>query len=188
MMRHSVTALAVFFSALIIAPHGVGAQHKADMWRNRRVYQILTDRFARSWQDSEKKATELVHKRRLSEGHLNVGEALPDPTAAEIAEVQAHKCDDLTNYCGGSFKGITENLDYIQGLGFDAIWISPIIKNWDGGYHGYWAKDLFSVNEKFGTHDELVQLSDELKKRGMYFMVDVVANHMSPAPQVPDVH
>ena len=34
-------------------------------------------------------------------------------------------CDNLGNYCGGTFNGIKENLDYIAGMGFNAIWISP---------------------------------------------------------------
>ena len=35
-------------------------------------------------------------------------------------------CSDLNDYCGGSFAGMESNLDYIAGMGFDAIWISPI--------------------------------------------------------------
>ena len=35
-------------------------------------------------------------------------------------------CSDLSNYCGGKWAGITQRLDYIQGMGFDAIWISPM--------------------------------------------------------------
>ena len=42
-------------------------------------------------------------------------------------------CADLTNYCGGTWRGIYDNLDYIVGLGVDAIWISPILANTPGG-------------------------------------------------------
>ena len=49
-------------------------------------------------------------------------------------------CGDLSNYCGGTFEGIINHLDYIQELGFDAIWISPVVSNTDKGYHGYWCK------------------------------------------------
>jgi alpha-amylase len=55
-------------------------------------------------------------------------------------------CSNLGNYCGGGYRGIINNLDYIQGMGFDAIWISPIIQNRDGGYHGYWGTNLYSLN------------------------------------------
>lgn len=71
-------------------------------------------------------------------------------------------------------------------MGFTAIWISPIVKNIDGhnaasgsSYHGYWAQDIYSLNPNFGTADDLKSLSTELKKRGMYLMVDVVTNHMA---------
>ena len=55
-------------------------------------------------------------------------------------------CGDMRRYCGGSWKGTMSHLDYIKGLGFDAIWISPVIDNLEGtsfgdGYHGYWGKN-----------------------------------------------
>ena len=83
-------------------------------WKQRTIYQLLTDRYARS--DGNTKA-----------------------------------CSNLFSYCGGDYKGIEKNLDYIQGMGFDAIWVSPIVKNTPGGYHGYWAADLYSLNEEFGS-------------------------------------
>lgn len=89
-------------------------------------------------------------------------------------------CKDLSKYCGGTWKGITKNLDYIQGMGFDAIWISPIVKNIEPGYHGYWIKDLNQLNEHFGTEPDLKELVDECHKRSMYVMIDVVANHVGP--------
>jgi len=63
-------------------------------------------------------------------------------------------CQNLGDYCGGTFNGIKNQLDYIQGMGFDAIWISPVIKNTPGGYHGYWAEDLYTINSFFGTSDD----------------------------------
>lgn len=87
-------------------------------------------------------------------------------------------CNDLGNYCGGSFKGIENRLDYIQDLGFDAIWISPIVSQYDNGYHGYWAKNLSEINPHFGTANDLHSLVQAAHSRDMYIMVDVVANHM----------
>lgn len=67
-------------------------------------------------------------------------------------------CPDLGQYCGGTFKGITDHLDYIKNLGFDAIWISPVVKNYQGAYHGYAAISLFELNPFFGTEDDLKTL------------------------------
>ena len=40
-------------------------------------------------------------------------------------------------------------------MGFDAIWISPVVENYDDGYHGYWAKNLYRINPHFGSASDL---------------------------------
>ncbi|KFZ01004.1 hypothetical protein V501_10293 [Pseudogymnoascus sp. VKM F-4519 (FW-2642)] len=91
----------------------------------------------------------------------------------------------ISNYCGGTWKGIENKLDYIQGMGFDAVWISPVIHNieestqWGQAYHGYWGNDPFSLNPHFGTPADLKSLSDALHGCGMSLMIDVVINHLA---------
>ena len=65
-------------------------------------------------------------------------------------------------------------------MGFDAIWISPVVENTDGGYHGYWAKDLNAINSHFGNAATLKALVDACHYNGIWVMVDVVANHVGP--------
>ena len=89
-------------------------------------------------------------------------------------------CYNLANYCGGGFVGLMNNLDYIQNMGFDAIWISPIVKNTPGGYHGYWTLDFYGINSHFGTEQDLANLISEMHRRDMWVMLDVVANHVGP--------
>ncbi|KAL3461602.1 glycoside hydrolase superfamily [Aspergillus heterothallicus] len=95
-------------------------------------------------------------------------------------------CDPY-RYCGGSWSGIIEKLDYIQDLGFTAVQISPVVENipehttYGEAYHGYWPQNLYALNGHFGTADDLRKLSGELHKRGMYLMVDVVINDMAQA-------
>ncbi len=83
-------------------------------------------------------------------------------------------------YCGGTYQGLMQHLDYIQGMGFNAIWISPIIENTPLGYHGYWAKNFFAVNPHFGTQQDLVDFVNECHSRDIWVMVDVVMNHVGP--------
>uniref|UniRef100_L2G7U0 alpha-amylase n=1 Tax=Colletotrichum fructicola (strain Nara gc5) TaxID=1213859 RepID=L2G7U0_COLFN len=97
-----------------------------------------------------------------------------------------HPCvDSEQTYCGGTWQGIIQQLDYIQELGATAVWISPFVKNIDGksadgeSYHGYWTKDIWNVNPSFGTPEDLRALSDAVHARGMYLMADVVTNHMA---------
>ncbi|MCJ1234349.1 hypothetical protein MMC14_002310 [Varicellaria rhodocarpa] len=88
-------------------------------------------------------------------------------------------CDlQAMTYCGGTWQGLINRLDYIQGMGFDAIWISPVSTNTQDGYHGYWTKDLYTENPFFGTADDLKALSAALHARKMYLMVDVETNDM----------
>jgi len=123
--------------------------HTKDEWRSRTIYQLLTDRFAKTDGDSS-------------------------------------PCSNFGNYCGGTFKGIINNLDYIAGMGFDAIWISPVILNTPGGYHGYWAQDIFSINPNFGTADDLKNLVNACHAKDIWVMVDVVGNHMGNLPSAND--
>jgi len=88
-------------------------------------------------------------------------------------------CTDLSDYCGGTFKGIEKNLDYIQGMGINAIWISPVIQNAPGGYHGYWHTNFYAINEHFGTKEELQDLIKACHERDIYIMIDVVPNHVA---------
>lgn len=82
-------------------------------------------------------------------------------------------CGDLSSYCGGTFNGIKRKLDYIQGLGANAIWISPIPLQTDGGYHGYWQQDITKINPNFGTEQDLKDLVQECHNRDIWVMLDV---------------
>ena len=97
-------------------------------------------------------------------------------------------------FSGGDLRGIAQRLDYIEGLGATALWITPPVLNqwWNpranyGGYHGYWARDFKAVDPHFGTLEDYRRLSDALHRRGMYLIQDVVVNHTGdylhyPAP------
>lgn len=92
---------------------------------------------------------------------------------------------NITNYCGGNWAGLVDKLDYIQGMGFTAVQISPINKNlnqttiYGQAYHGYWPQNLYELNEHFGSESDFKNLVSELHKRDMYILVDVVANEMA---------
>ena len=110
-------------------------------WKSRSIYQLLTDRFARTHETGQ--------------------------------------CD-LSQYCGGSYAGIIEHLDYIKGMGFDAIWISPIVENYEGSYHGYHLTNLYNLNQHFGTEDDFKALISACHEKDIWVMVDVVGNHVGP--------
>ncbi|KAL2848371.1 glycoside hydrolase superfamily [Aspergillus pseudoustus] len=109
----------------------------------------------------------------------NIYFALTDRVARTSDDTGGDACGNLGDYCGGTFQGLEGKLDYIKGLGFDAIWITPVVANAPGGYHGYWAQDLYSINSNYGTADDLKSLVTAAHDKGFYVMADVVANHMA---------
>ena len=78
----------------------------------------------------------------------------------------------------GDLKGIQSRLDYIQRLGINAIWLNPIFKSAfkDGGYD---VIDFYQVDPRFGTNTDVVQLANEIHRRGMHLVLDLVAGHSS---------
>jgi hypothetical protein len=67
---------------------------------------------------------------------------------------------------GGTFKGITGQLDYLRDLGVKALWLSPVLKNprpnWQFNYHGYNTQDFLNIDERFGSDGTLASAEREL--------------------------
>jgi glycosidase len=81
---------------------------------------------------------------------------------------------------GGRISGITRRLDYIQGLGVQAIWLTPVLKNRQiepKSYHGYAPQNFLDVDPRFGTMEDLQQLVDEAHSRDIAIILDIVLNH-----------
>ena len=78
-------------------------------------------------------------------------------------------------FCGGNLQGVTDKLDYIKGLGFNAVMLSPIYRT--ANYHGYHTLDMDEVDPHYGTWDDYRRLLDEAHGRGMRVVCDFVPNH-----------
>ncbi len=78
---------------------------------------------------------------------------------------------------GGDFEGLQAKLDYIRMLGARAVWISPVVRNSNGEFHGYAATDFNDIDPHWGTLADLRSLVDAAHARGMYVVLDVVQNH-----------
>ncbi|KAA5828018.1 alpha-amlyase [Algibacter amylolyticus] len=86
--------------------------------------------------------------------------------------------DDYARH-GGDIQGITNHLDYIEELGFTAVWPTPLLSNDmpQGSYHGYAMTNFYEIDPRFGTLEEYKELSAKLSKKGMKLIMDQVANH-----------
>ncbi|MBB5957728.1 glycosidase [Saccharothrix tamanrassetensis] len=89
-------------------------------------------------------------------------------------------------YHGGDIKGLRDRIDYLEGMGITAIWLTPMFRNrWvqgsganvSAGYHGYWTTDFTELDPHFGTTDDLRRLIRDAHRRGIKVFFDIVANH-----------
>lgn len=78
----------------------------------------------------------------------------------------------------GDFNGIISKLDYIKGLGCNAIWMNPCFKS-PFGDAGYDVSDYCSAAPRYGTNDDLKRLFEEVHKRDMHILLDLVPGHTS---------
>ena len=87
------------------------------------------------------------------------------------------KPTNLSGFFGGTLRGAIQKLDYIQSLGCNAVWLSPLFAS--PSHHGYDGTDYYTVEPRFGTNAELIELIEKAHQRGMRIILDFVANHWS---------
>jgi cyclomaltodextrin glucanotransferase len=113
---------------------------------------------------------------------------------------------DNIGYLGGDFKGVLDNAGYIRDLGFSAVWITPITDNPDEaftggdpvvwrsgladrgktGYHGYWSDNFFELDEHLPSAGlDFAAFTQRMRDNGLKVVLDIVANHGSPAWTMP---
>lgn len=78
----------------------------------------------------------------------------------------------------GDLKGIIKKLDYLENLGVDALWLSPIYDS-PNDDNGYDIRDYYKIMDEFGTMEDFDLLLSALHERGMRLIMDLVVNHTS---------
>lgn len=153
------------------------------------VYFVLTDRFVNGDPSND-------HR---DQGGANRTFDRPVPGAP------AGRTDNI-GYLGGDFRGLLDNAAYIADMGFSAVWITPIVDNpdeaftggspvkWGGmhtdqgktGYHGYWGVNFWQLDEHLPSAGlDFRALTAGLRSHGLKTVLDIVANHGSPAYTMP---
>lgn len=97
---------------------------------------------------------------------------------AVIYEIYPRSFQDSTGNGVGDLNGITQRLDYLQDLGIDAIWITPMFPSPQVDF-GYDISDYTSIDPQYGTMADFDRLVGEAKKRNIRVIVDLVPNHTS---------
>ena len=170
-------------SARITAREYIGT---AEPFASDAIYFVMTDRFVNGDPSND----------RREQG----GKALHTFDRPTPGAPKGHS--DNIGYLGGDFKGLLDNADYIRDMGFGAVWITPIVDNpdeaftggdavkWGGqwtdrgktGYHGYWGDNFYVLDEHLPSVNlDFRGLTAGLKQHGLKTVLDIVANHGSPA-------
>ncbi|WP_342316251.1 alpha-amylase family glycosyl hydrolase [Lysobacter sp. FW306-1B-D06B] len=154
------------------------------------VYFVVTDRFVNG---------------DPSNDHRDQGGADPAKRTFDRPTPGSDAGDNI-GYLGGDFKGIVDHLDYIRGMGFTALWVTPIIDNPDEaftggkpavkggfltdggktGYHGYWGVNFYELDEHLPSPGlDFKGLADAVHGQDMKLVLDIVGNHGSPSYSMP---
>src|SRR3984957_833987 len=131
-----------------LAVQSNGQEAANRLWQKQSIYQIITDRFF----DGD-------HSNDNADGNY-------DPAGHSGRSVH-----------GGDFRGIEQKLDYIKALGATAIWISPVVLNARGEFHGYAGLDFYQVDPHWGTLADLQHMIQAAHARGILVIDDIVVNH-----------
>jgi cyclomaltodextrin glucanotransferase len=137
----------------------------ADDFRARTMYFVFIDRFANG----------------------NTSNDNGTNPAATSTVKSAGAQSEWKKYWGGDIEGLISKLDYLQDLGVTAIWITPLVDNInegsEGGYHGYWARDFYEVDEHLGSWALVDELDAQMEARGMKLVLDIAPNHSNQDDQ-----
>lgn len=99
-----------------------------------------------------------------------------------VYQIYPKSFNDTTGNGEGDINGIIEKLDYIQYLGVDYIWLTPVYES-PMNDNGYDISNYLKINERFGTLEDFETLISEAHKHDLKVMLDIVINHTSTEHQ-----
>jgi cyclomaltodextrinase / maltogenic alpha-amylase / neopullulanase len=88
-----------------------------------------------------------------------------------------NRSETVSDFYGGTLRGVIDKLEYIYDLGFNTLWLSPVFAS--PTHHGYDATDLCTIEPRFGTNADLKELIEQAHARGIRILLDFVPNHWS---------
>ena len=98
--------------------------------------------------------------------------------SAVFYQIYPKSFQDTTGTGVGDLRGVINHLDYLENLGIDGIWMSPVCASPQVD-NGYDISDYCAIDPMFGTMADMEELIAEAKKRGISIILDLVLNHSS---------
>jgi glycosidase len=144
-------------------------------WEDQVLYFLMLDRFS----DGAEQGYRDNHGQLVTTGKTppfrpaDAGDAIgTDADAAQWRDAGAR-------FVGGTLRGLTSKIGYLQRLGVTGIWVSPVLRQLHSAesYHGYGIQNFLDVDPRFGTREDLRTLVATAHAHGLYVVLDVVLNH-----------
>lgn len=104
--------------------------------------------------------------------------AVSDWKKSVVYQIYPKSFNDTTGNGQGDINGVIEKLPYLQKLGVDYVWLTPIYES-PMNDNGYDISDYYAINPDFGTKEDVEKLLTEARKLGIKVMLDIVINHTS---------
>ena len=117
----------------------------------------------------------LVGAAAFAEGAENASSTAPDGGC--WYEVFVYSYSDADGDGIGDLKGLENKLDYIEYMGYDGLWLMPVMPS--PSYHKYDVTDYKNIDEQYGTPEDMRSLVSACHERGIRLIIDLVVNHTS---------
>ena len=144
-------------------------------WEDQVLYFLMLDRFS----DGREKGCRGNNGKKVAGGATPLFQPTDAGNAVQTPEDVARWRDAGGRWVGGTLKGLTSKIGYLQRLGVTAIWVSPIFKQiaFQETYHGYGIQNFLDVDPHFGTREDLKKLVETAHKHGIRVILDIILNH-----------
>lgn len=149
-----------------------------DWLQNANVYQIFPDRFRNGDKANDygvpgsSSGSPIFYGNQPVIAHTNWNEAIYDPR-----QPGPYSGAYGNQFFGGDLKGIQNKLDYLQSLGFDTVYLTPIFQARSN--HRYDTDNYLTVDPALGDDAAFASLVAAMDQRGMHLILDGVFNHAS---------
>jgi hypothetical protein len=144
-------------------------------WEDQVLYFLMLDRFS----DGREQGYRANDGTLVADGTTPMFRSSDAGNAIRTEEDASHWRDAGARWVGGTLKGLTSKLGYLQRLGVTAVWVSPVFKQvaFQETYHGYGIQNFLDVDPHFGTRDDLREMVRVAHDHGIYVILDIILNH-----------
>jgi len=144
-------------------------------WEDQVLYFLMLDRYS----DGNEQGYRGDDGKTVTNGSTPLFQPGDADNAIQTDADAARWRDAGGGWTGGTLKGLTSKLGYLQRLGVTALWVSPVFKqtSYLDTYHGYGIQNFLDVDPHFGSRADLRRMVREAHRHGIYVILDIILNH-----------